>query len=64
MSRKDDERTYEPRIFEGRVMLPDENARVQRKCSHSSASRLSPNSMRELIEDLWPELAHRLPPKE
>ena len=34
-----------------------------RKFLISNASKPSPTQMRELIEDLWPELVNKLPPK-
>jgi hypothetical protein len=42
-------RTYEPRIFEWRAMLPEEQE--------------GSDSMRKLILEEWPELAHKLAPK-
>jgi hypothetical protein len=42
---KKNRRAYQPRIFDGRIIMSDD-------------------SMRELIEDLWPDRLYKLPPKE
>ena len=48
-------------VAEGKI---DQDARdVRTKFSISNASKPSPTQMRELIEDLWPELLLELPPK-
>jgi hypothetical protein len=58
-------RVYEPRIFESRVMLSDEQEQqLYKELLESERIELVSDSMRELIEDVWPELAHKLPPKE
>jgi hypothetical protein len=54
---------YEPRIFEGRVMLPDEIERIHREIIEFDRIEAVSDPMRELIEDLWPELVHKLRPK-
>jgi len=56
-------RIYDPRIFEGRVMLPEEQEQLYELLLKSERFEDVSNSMRELIEDEWPELAHKLPPK-
>jgi uncharacterized membrane-anchored protein YjiN (DUF445 family) len=56
-------RIYDPRIFEGRVMLPEEQEQLYELLLKSERFEFVSNSMRELIEDEWPELAHKLPPK-
>jgi hypothetical protein len=53
---------YDPRIFEGRAMLPDEIERIHKEILEFEKIEVISNSMRELIEDLWPELANKLPP--
>jgi hypothetical protein len=52
-------RIYEPRIFEGRVMLPEEQEQIYEE---SRAHVVRP--MRELILDVAPEQAHELPPED
>jgi hypothetical protein len=58
----DKKRTYVPRIFEGRVMLPEEQERIYLQLLTSNGWEVS-DSMRELILDEWPELAHKLAPR-
>ena len=58
----DKKRTYEPRIFEGRVMLPEEQEQIYMQLLTSKRLEVS-DSMRELILEEWPELAHKLAPK-
>ena len=51
-------RTYEPRVFDGRIITADEIEQIHKEVPSSSASRPSP-----MIEEPWPELVHNLPPK-
>jgi hypothetical protein len=51
-------RRYEPRVFDGRIITPDE---IERNPQEVLEFEHIP--MRALIEDLWPELAYKLPPK-
>jgi hypothetical protein len=55
-------RTYEPRIFEGRVMLPEEQEQIYLQLLTSTHFEAT-DAMRDLILDEWPELAHKLAPK-
>jgi hypothetical protein len=55
---------YEPRVFGGRVVLPDELERIHKEIVTLERIDSVSNEMRELIEDLWPELLHKPPPKE
>ena len=55
--------TYEPRVFEGRVMLPDEIERIHQEILEFEMIETVSDPMRQLIEDLWPELVHKLPSK-
>src|SRR5262245_19047617 len=55
---------YEPRIFEGRVMLPEEIQRIHQEIVSFERIEVISDPMRELIEDLWPELVDKLPPKQ
>jgi hypothetical protein len=54
---------YEPRIFEGRVMMPDEIEREHKELLEFEHIEAVSDSMRKLIEDLWPELLQKLPPR-
>jgi hypothetical protein len=56
-------RIYDPRIFEGRVMLHEEQEQIYQLLLKSGPLEEVSASMRRLIEDEWPELAHKLPPK-
>jgi hypothetical protein len=58
----DKKRTYEPRIFEGRVMLPEEQEQIYMQLLTSTHFEVT-DAMRELILEEWPELAHKLVPK-
>jgi hypothetical protein len=55
-------RTYEPRIFEWRVMLPKEQEQIYMQLLTSQRMEVT-DSMRKLILEEWPELAHKLVPK-
>jgi hypothetical protein len=57
-------RTYEPRIFEGRVLLPEDIERIHEEILGFEKIEAISDSMRKLIEDLWPELVHKLRPRE
>jgi hypothetical protein len=56
-------RKYEPRVFEG-IIMSDEIERIHKEVLEFERIEAISDPMRELIEDLWPELAHKLPPKE
>jgi hypothetical protein len=56
-------RIYEPRIFEGRVMLPEEQEQIFEEIIQFERMEYVSPQMRELILDVWPELAHKLPPE-
>jgi hypothetical protein len=60
MSKK--RRTYTPRIVGDKVMMPALNRlhKYMREVEHIS---IVSDEMREVVEELWPELAHKLPPK-
>jgi hypothetical protein len=45
---------YEPRICEGRVMLPEEIQRIHREILSFERIEAISDPMREPIEDLWP----------
>jgi hypothetical protein len=56
-------RTYQPRVFEGRVIMLDEIERIHKEVLEFESIEAISDPMRELIEDLWPELKYKLPPK-
>jgi hypothetical protein len=55
---------YEPRGFRGRMMQQKEFEQLHRELLEFDRIEAVADDMRELIEDVWPELAHKLPPKE
>ena len=57
-------RDYEPQIFDGRVMTPADLERVHKEIRGFERIEAVSDEMRTLIEELWPELVHKLPPKE
>jgi hypothetical protein len=56
-------RVYQPRVFDGRVITSDEIERIHKEVLEFERTEAVSDPMRELIEDLWPELTHKLPPK-
>jgi hypothetical protein len=56
-------RKYEPRVFDGRIIMPDEIERIHKEVLGFERIKALSDPMRELIEELWPELIHKLPPK-
>jgi hypothetical protein len=56
-------RTYEPRVFDGRIIKSDEIERIHKEVLKFERIEAVFDPMRELIEELWPELVHKLPPK-
>jgi hypothetical protein len=57
-------RKYEPRVFDGRVIMSDEIERIPKEVLKFERIEGISDPMRELIEDLWPELVRKLPPKQ
>jgi hypothetical protein len=56
-------RVYQPRVFDGRVITSDEIKRIHKEVLKFERIESVSDSMRALIEDLWPELVHKLPSK-
>jgi hypothetical protein len=56
-------RIYQPRVFDSRVIMPDEIERIHNDLLQFKRIEAISDPMRELIEELWPELVHKLPPK-
>jgi hypothetical protein len=54
---------YQPRVFDSRVIMPDEIERIHKDLLQFERIEAVSDPMRELIEELWPELVHKLPPK-
>ena len=56
-------RKYEPRVLGGRVVMPEELERIHKGLLEFERIESVSDEMRELIEEVWPELLHKLPPK-
>ena len=56
-------RTYQPRIVGGQVMMPADLKRLHKYMLDIEHIDHISDEMRAVIEDLWPELTHKLPPK-
>jgi hypothetical protein len=56
-------RVYQPRVVDGRIITADEIERIHEEVLEFERIEAVSDQMRELIEDLWPELVHKLPPK-
>jgi len=54
---------YESRVFDGRIIHSAEIERIHREVLDYERIEAISETMRELIEDLWPELVNKLPPK-
>jgi len=55
-------RRYQRRVFNGRTIESDEIERIHKALEFEQIDAIS-DPIRELIEDLWPELVHKLTPK-
>jgi hypothetical protein len=56
-------RTYKPRIVGDKVMMPADLKRLHKYMLDVEHIGVISNEMREVVEELWLELAHKLPPK-
>ena len=54
---------YESRVFDGRIIHSAEIERIHKEVLDFKRIEAISEPMRELIEDLWPELVTKLPPK-
>jgi len=64
IGRNDQEETrYEPRVFDGRIIQSDDIERIHKGVLDFQRIESISDPMCEFIEDLWPELVHKLPPK-
>ena len=54
---------YESRVFDGRIIHSAEIERIHQEGLDFERIEAISDPMRELIEDLWPELLPKLPPK-
>jgi hypothetical protein len=64
IGRNDQEETrYEPRVFDGKIIQSDEIEPIHKGVLDCKRIESISDPMREFIEELWPELVHKLPPK-
>ena len=54
---------YEPRIVAGRMMLPAELQQIHSSVLNGTMTGTISEETRAVVESLWPELLHKLPPK-
>jgi hypothetical protein len=57
-------RTYLPRLVGGKVMMPADLKRLHKYMLDVEHISIISDEMREVVAELWPELAHKLLPKE
>jgi hypothetical protein len=58
-------RTYMPRVVgSGQVIMPADLRRLHKYIVEIEHIDHISDEMREVVESEWPELAHKLPPKE
>jgi hypothetical protein len=55
-------RTYHPRIVGDKVMMPADLEMLHQELLFDHIEHIT-DELRAVIEDLWPELVHKLPPK-
>jgi hypothetical protein len=56
-------RTYQPRLVGGKVMMPADLKRLHKYMLDIEGVDAISDEMRAVVEELWPELAHKLPLK-
>jgi hypothetical protein len=56
-------RIYAPRIISDHIMLQEDFERLHKFLLETEGLPEVSDDMRELVEDEWPELVHKLPPK-
>jgi len=56
-------RIYSPRIISDHVMMQEDFERLYKFLLETEGLSEVSDDMRELVEQEWPELMHKLPPK-
>ena len=56
-------RIYAPRVISDHIMLPEDFERLHKFLLETESLPEVSDDMRELVEDEWPELVQKLPPK-
>jgi hypothetical protein len=57
------QRSYAPRVVGGKVMTPADVRRLHKHLLETEKVSVISDEMRAVIENLWPELFYKLPPK-
>jgi hypothetical protein len=56
-------RIYAPRIISDHIMVQEDFERLHKFLLETEGLTEVSDDMRELVEEEWPELVHKLPPK-
>jgi hypothetical protein len=56
-------RTYAPRIIADHIMVQEDFERLHKFLLETEGLSEVSDDIRELVEEEWPELLHKLPPK-
>ena len=56
-------RIYAPRIISDHIMVQEDFERLHKFLLETEGLSEVSDDMRQLVEDEWPELVHKLPPK-
>ena len=56
-------RTYQPRIVGDKVMMPADLKRLHKYMLDVEHVGIISDEMREVVEELWPELSYKPPPR-
>jgi hypothetical protein len=62
-SKPKSKRTYEPRIVSDHIMVQEDFERLHKFLLETKGLSEVSDDMRELVEEEWPELMYKLPPK-
>jgi hypothetical protein len=57
-------RIYAPRVVADRMMMQDDFVRLRKFLLETEGFPEVSDDLREVIEQEWPELVHKLPPKD
>jgi hypothetical protein len=57
------EKDYAPRVLSGQVMMPADLRRLHKYMLEIEHISVISDELRAVVEEKWPELAHKLPPK-
>jgi hypothetical protein len=64
MKKKKERRVYLPRVLaNGQVMMPTDLKRLHKYMAEVEHISIISDEVRAVVEEEWPELAYKLPPK-